>query len=241
MFLRFMNKLKIICALGIAALMVSCRNTKIAKDVEGTWTTTYQTVDELGETSNDDVTFVFKYKPSGDDEDGTFIEHRTSKYSDSDGTLTYNSNIGGRYSVISGDIYLTYDLATLHTSVDVLQNGNAYDYDGLDWNDRWELQNEAKKEMEEQKTLLRNDLTKALSEEYTNCNDIAYSLEDVKLDGNTLKCKSEFYGDLTMTKILSSGDNYDSGKASNEEVSNEEESYDDESYDEELLDTLPVE
>lgn len=107
---------KITWVLLCCLAFVSCNDDKLARQMEGTWKTSYS--ENYGDGSERVVqTMTFHYDEDSMEDDGTFVEELSGTITDSnledvDGTLTcrYRFRITGRWSVNMGDLDLTYDL-----------------------------------------------------------------------------------------------------------------------------------
>lgn len=193
-------------------LLTSCGSEKIAKDVEGWWETEYNVTDENGEPDKIYAQFIFKYDPTDDEYNGTFMELRSGSYYDSDGHIEYHTRVCGKYSVLFGDLILEYDLSSVSASTNISVN-NSYDYGNLDWEDRYEMSKITSGATRSAEKEVQSYLRKILIEEYTDCNDGMYSLDNIKIEDGILRCKSEIYGSLVMLKL-------NSGKKTSAETGN---------------------
>lgn len=105
-------------------LFISCNDTKLAKQLDGTWRSgTIQWSYDDGSKEEVVVTITFSYIEEYND-DGTFVEERSGIVKDIDlevldGSLNcnYRSSIKGRWEIIWGDLYLYYNVNTLEANV----------------------------------------------------------------------------------------------------------------------------
>ena len=108
-----MKKLATILLCSLA--LISCNDEKLAKQMEGTWETSYSANYDDG-SENVVQTMTFHYDEDSMEDDGTFVEVLSGTIRDTDldvdGTLTcrYRFRITGRWSVYMGDLSLTYNL-----------------------------------------------------------------------------------------------------------------------------------
>lgn len=124
-----LNKKKLtamVVSLCCCLAFTSCNDEKLAKQMEGTWQCSYTNAYDTGEKERVKQVMTFHYDESEDGEDGgTFVEELYGSVKDIDlvfvdGTIDcrYHSSISGTWSVELGDLYLTYDVATLEVELD---------------------------------------------------------------------------------------------------------------------------
>ncbi len=115
-----MNKLLLWAAL--TAVFVSCKDSEMAKQLDGAWTGGYNVSYDDGSKEHVNETLEFSYNENSENDNGTFTEVLDGKMhiSDDDGTMVckYRSRIEGRYEVLAGDLYLYYNMSTLAVDVD---------------------------------------------------------------------------------------------------------------------------
>ena len=117
------NKLKIISAAIICCLaFVSCNDSDLAKQMDGTWLASYKT-DEDGTRQKVKQTMTFQYDAEDEENDGTFVEEISGVLNETDpkaGTVQckYRSRIEGTWIISFGDLCLEYDVRTLKVEVD---------------------------------------------------------------------------------------------------------------------------
>lgn len=120
------KKIKAVAASLLCCLLfTSCDDEKLAKQMEGTWQSSYVTTYDTGAKERIEKVMTFMYDESDEMEDGgTFVEELYGNTKDIelvfvDGTVDcrYRSSIRGTWSVDFGDLYLTYNVATLEVEV----------------------------------------------------------------------------------------------------------------------------
>ena len=120
------DRLKVITFVLFCCLaLTSCNDEDLAKQLEGTWQSSYVTAYDTGAKERIEMTITFQYDENNEDEDGgTFVEELFGKVKDIDlmfidGTVNcqYHSRIEGTWSVDFGDLYLTYNVTTLEVEV----------------------------------------------------------------------------------------------------------------------------
>lgn len=199
---------------AIVALLASCNSEKLAKEMTGTWTSEYNVIGEDGEPDRIAVLFSFQYQPSGDN-DGTFTEIRSGSYSDGISSISYQTFVKGTYAIGFGNAFLEYDLSSIGVSTRASVR-NVF-HDALDWASNQEWRSATAKIGQGAENEFRQLISQSLREEYNDCNDILYTLDDVEIKGKVLKCESEIYGPLVMHKIDLSGDAVDETEEQDDE------------------------
>lgn len=120
------NKLKIISAAILCCLVLtSCNDEKLAKQLEGTWRSSYVATYDTGIKDRVEQVMTFQYDGNDESKDGgTFVEELYGNAKDIelmfvDGTVDcrYHCFIRGTWSVDFGDLYLTYNVNTLEVEV----------------------------------------------------------------------------------------------------------------------------
>ena len=104
----------------IATMLYSCKDSKLAKEMEGTWTTSYVTSYEDGTKSYVDEQITFKNDDTNKD-GGSFFEIRTGKeeIDEDEGNIKYRwiSKIEGTWKINIEDLVLYYNMSTLDVEV----------------------------------------------------------------------------------------------------------------------------
>ena len=108
--------------ISVSLLFTSCNDTKLAQQLDGIWTGGYNVSYDDGSKEHIKEILKFSFNDNSDNDNGTFTEVLEGKMhiSDDDGTMTcnYRSRIEGRYEVLTGDLYLYYNMSTLAVDVD---------------------------------------------------------------------------------------------------------------------------
>ena len=100
----------------------SCSDARLAEAADGEWVNTQQLTDEDGIPYTETTRYRFKHIDSGDKDGGTFTERTYIKQSgEEDGVaVSYrmSARVEGEWEFILGDLYMTYDLASLQVKMD---------------------------------------------------------------------------------------------------------------------------
>ena len=108
--------------ISIVLMMCSCKDSKIAKDMEGMWKRSYVTSYEDGTKSHVDEQISFQYDVSDNEKDGgTFVEMCTGlEETDEDeinAKYRWVSKIEGTWKIELGTLYQHYNLSTLEVEI----------------------------------------------------------------------------------------------------------------------------
>ena len=97
--------------------LTACEDAKLAKEASGTWETTLNLKDEYGTPYDQHQTYTFQYIEDDMKDGGTLIECTettlTEESDDIEVTYTAKTSIQGKYELIWGDLYITYNLSSL--------------------------------------------------------------------------------------------------------------------------------
>lgn len=125
-----MKKLILLAALPI--VFISCNDTKLAQQLDGSWQGGYSVSYDDGSKEYINETLEFSYNGDREDDNGTFTELLEGKMhlTDTDGSMAcnYRSRIEGQYEVLAGDLYLYYNVSTLTVDVDENDIDIAFDH-----------------------------------------------------------------------------------------------------------------
>ena len=125
-------------------LLCSCNDSKIAKDMEGTWTRSYITSYEDGTKSHVDEQTTFNYDATDEEKDGgTFIEICTGQEETEEDEINakyrWVSKIEGTWKIEFGSLYQHYDLSTLEVEISKNDVNLKIKDEAWLWNDWGEL------------------------------------------------------------------------------------------------------
>lgn len=121
----------------IILTIVSCDDSKTAKDMEGTWTRSYITPYEDGTKSHIDEQITYKYDASDEEKDGgSFVEICTGQEEEEEDNILYKyrwiSRIEGTWKIEFGYLYQHYNLSTLEVEIgknDLKMNAEGFGFD----------------------------------------------------------------------------------------------------------------
>lgn len=121
------NKLTILTILALlcSLALTSCGDAKLAKQMDGAWKGSYTVSYDDGAKEEVQKKIIFRYDEDNATEDGgSFVEELYGKMNNIDlemidGTMSYRyrSRITGKWEVLLGDLYLTYDIGSLEVKV----------------------------------------------------------------------------------------------------------------------------
>lgn len=116
------NKKSVLLVISIVLMMCSCKDSEIAKDMEGTWKRSYVTSYEDGTKSHVDEQISFQYDASDNEKDGgTFMEMCTGQEEADEDEINakyrWVSKIEGTWKIEFGTLYQHYNLSTLEVEI----------------------------------------------------------------------------------------------------------------------------
>lgn len=228
-------KLKLLLLSLLALCFTSCTDVKLAKDLNGTWKASANTVEDGNKMKQ---TFYERFKQSGSDAKGSLTEVLVTEVNNVDMgeakmDAGYQSYIKGTWEIKDGDLYTSYDLSTLKVKVGkdnlkVHDNGSLVAID--DYCDEHGLAILDGSSVDETIDMLQKEYIKGLQKTYKKENeetDKAY--RDVKIDGDEMSYITSNGSRLKFKKVKvnlkkiykGNGDGDDSGDddADNESAS----------------------
>lgn len=173
----------------LSALFSSCDDDRLSEAIQGTWNTQYnltsndQSVDSVNET------LVFK-KGNNDDTSGTLVEtkryiSKNYEYGDNTYDFVLDSYVEGKWEIIAGDLYVSYDVSTLRVSVEeksLKVHYSAYEVLSSDILDLVAEKNELEKQIQKS---CYSDMF-----DYYHCKkDESYQYSDLEINGNSMSFK----------------------------------------------------
>ena len=181
----------------------SCGDSKMAKELEGEWQAEYTATFSDGEKDETTEYITFSCQETSNNDDGTFVETRHTRtnemeYGEDTYQLQYTSRVEGTYSVMFGNLYLTYDLSTLQVNVtphDVKVTPGSLSSALEMMSDAFETLEDPRKDIARES---RKEVYSNLFELYQNNSDASF--KNLKVNGNTMSYDSED-GDITYTRI----------------------------------------
>lgn len=198
----------ILCYLSLFLIVTlcSCKDTKIARDMNGTWKRSYVTSYEDGTKSHIDEQISFHYDAIDKEKDGgTFVEICTGQEEADEDEINakyrWVSKIEGIWKIELGTLYQHYNLSTLEVEIGEDDVDLKIKDEAWLWNDWGELLTAglyAKHTIHEN---LKKETYKELFRSYKRLNnqdnqDIGYS--NVNINGNVLSYET---GDIGIVKL----------------------------------------
>jgi len=116
------NKKSVLLVISIVLMICSCKDSEIAKDMEGTWKRSYITSYEDGTKSYVDEQISFQYDAADNEKDGgTFMEMCTGQEETDEDEINakyrWVSKIEGTWKIELGTLYQHYNLSTLEVEI----------------------------------------------------------------------------------------------------------------------------
>lgn len=218
----------LICWLLFTAFFFgSCKDSKIAQEMDGTWTTSYVTSYEDGTKSFVDEQITFK-EDASINAGGTFFEIRTGQEEEDEdevnATYRWVSKIEGTWEVNVEDLVLNYNISSLNIEIGkedvdfeiknkalLLNDWGSLIVGGLYLRDN--LYKEIKKGVYKQMFRYYQNVNN-----YTKENGSSFS--DIQIQGNILSYETEDMGRIKYTRIGDNLGNDEVTKGTNEYRSN---------------------
>jgi hypothetical protein len=186
--------------------LFSCNDSKIAKEMEGTWTRSYVTSYEDGTKSHVDEQIAFKYDASDKENDGgSFVEICTGQEEEEEDNIRYKyrwvSRIEGTWKIELGSLYQHYNLSTLEVEIGK---------DDLKMDDGWFGFNLS--QLFPQELLMLTDVFKELKKEtykqlfrsyklHNNQDNQELGFNDVQVKDNILSYETGDMGKVTFHRV----------------------------------------
>lgn len=118
---KFPHVLKFAFITIIAIVFSSCNDSEMAKQLNGSWDCDMEMKDDEGNPYTQNRTLTFNYLEDATGFGGNFTEKNITNLSGTEDDIELNctvtSTINGKYEVIAGDLWLTYNLSSLDVSV----------------------------------------------------------------------------------------------------------------------------
>lgn len=200
------NILKTVLYGIVVVVLCSCKDTKIAKDMEGTWKRSYVTSYEDGTKSHVDEQVTFTYDASDEENDGgSFVEICTGQEEvDEDETNTkyrWVSKIEGTWKIELGTLYQRYNLSTLEVEIGKDDIDMKIKDEAWLWNDWWNLLTAGLYAKQNILENLKKETYKELFRSYQRQNtaykqDLGFN--DVQIHGNVMSYET---GDMGRVKL----------------------------------------
>lgn len=204
------NKKSVLLVISIVLMMCSCKDSEIAKDMEGTWKRSYVTSYEDGTKSHVDEQISFQYDASDNEKDGgTFMEMCTGQEEADEDEINakyrWVSKIEGTWKIEFGTLYQHYNLSTLEVEigkddVDLKIKDEAWLWN--DWGDLLTAGIYAKQTIYEN---LKKETYKELFRAYKRLNnqnmqDIGYP--DIQINSDVMSYKTGDMGRIEFNRVI---------------------------------------
>jgi hypothetical protein len=195
--------------LSFLLTLCSCKDTKIAKDMEGTWKRSYVTSYEDGTKSYVDEQVTFTYDASDEENDGgTFVEICTGQEEvDEDEANTkyrWVSKIEGTWKIELGTLYQRYNLSTLEVEIGKDDIDMKIKDEAWLWNDWWNLLTAGLYAKQNVLENLKKETYKELFRSYQRQNaaykqDLGFN--DVQIHGNVMSYETSDMGRVKLYRV----------------------------------------
>ncbi len=195
--------------LSFLLTLCSCKDTKIAKDMEGTWKRSYVTSYEDGTKSYVDEQVTFTYDASDEENDGgTFVEICTGQEEvDEDEANTkyrWVSKIEGTWKIELGTLYQRYNLSTLEVEIGKDDIDMKIKDEAWLWNDWWNLLTAGLYAKQNILENLKKETYKELFRSYQRQNaaykqDLGFN--DVQIHGNVMSYETSDMGRVKLYRV----------------------------------------
>ena len=192
--------------LSFLLTLCSCKDAKIAKDMEGTWKRSYVTSYEDGTKSYVDEQVTFTYDASDEENvGGSFVEICTGQEEvDEDEANTkyrWVSKIEGTWKIELGTLYQRYNLSTLEVEIGKDDIDMKIKDEAWLWNDWWNLLTAGLYAKQNILENLKKETYKELFRSYQRQNtaykqDLGFN--DVQIHGNVMSYET---GDMGRVKL----------------------------------------
>ena len=195
--------------LSFLLTLCSCKDTKIAKDMEGTWKRSYVTSYEDGTKSYVDEQVTFTYDASDEENDGgSFVEICTGQEEvDEDEANTkyrWVSKIEGTWKIELGTLYQRYNLSTLEVEIGKDDIDMKIKDEAWLWNDWWNLLTAGLYAKQNILENLKKETYKELFRSYQRQNaaykqDLGFN--DVQIHGNVMSYETSDMGRVKLYRV----------------------------------------
>lgn len=210
---KFPHVLKFAFITIIAIVFSSCNDSEMAKQLNGSWDCDMEMKDDEGNPYTQNRTLTFNYLEDATGFGGNFTEKNITNLSGTEDDIELNctvtSTINGKYEVIAGDLWLTYNLSSLDVSVSNVNYDLSDDADffsALSY-----LGNALPSAMLGQEIVDKKELVKEirrscyqeLYRNYESNNDDGNGacLEELKITNDAMSCKTADSGIVTLYRV----------------------------------------
>jgi hypothetical protein len=213
--MKTLYKIYALLMMAVVFTLCSCNDSKIAKEMDGTWKGSYTTSYEDGTKSHVDEQITFTYDAADNEKDGgTFIEICTGQEEIDEDEINakyrWVSKIDGTWKIELGDLYQHYDISTLEVEigkddVDLKINDEAWLWN--DWSDLFRtslyIQQTIYKNLKKEtyKTLFRE------YQEYNDQDDQEIGYVGVKINGSVLSFETNDLGRVKFYRVKEKASN----------------------------------
>lgn len=207
----------------ITTTLYSCKDSKLAKEMEGTWTTSYVTSYEDGTKFYIDQQVTFK-NDNPETDGGSFIEIRTGKgeidENEVNAKFRWVSKIEGTWEINIEDLCIHYNISTLEVEIGEDDVDFKLKDDAWLWNDleTWiaqgmYLKNNLYKEF---KKIIYKQLFRYYEKNNNDLSNNGISFSEVKIHGSVLSYNTSDMGRIEYHRVSPKHNNNDSSLSNNE-------------------------
>ena len=216
------NKGRIVLfGIAVVLMLCSCKDSKIAKEMEGTWKRSYVTSYEDGTKSHVDEQVTFTYDASDDENDGgSFVEICTGQEEvDEDEANTkyrWVSKIEGTWKIELATLYQRYNLSTLEVEIGKDDIDMKIKDEAWLWNDWWNLLTTGLYAKHNILENLKKETYKELFRSYQRQNaaykqDLGFN--DVQIHGNVMSYETGDMGRVKLYRVKERKEKHPNSKA----------------------------
>ena len=195
--------------IAVVLVLCSCKDTKIAKNMEGTWKRSYVTSYEDGTKSHVDEQITYNYDASDKENDGgTFVEICTGQEEADDDEFNakyrWVSKIEGTWKIELGNLYQHYNISTLEVEIGKDDVDLKVKDEAWLWNDWGELLSAGLYAQQTFYKDLKKNTYKELFRTYKRLNnqdnqDIGFP--DVQINGSVLSYETSDMGKVKFYRV----------------------------------------
>jgi hypothetical protein len=204
------NNWRLVLLISLILLFISsCKDSEIAKDIEGTWKRSYVTSYDDGTKSHVNEQVTFAYDTADKEKDGgTFTEICTGQEEDDEDEINaryrWVSKIEGTWKIELGTLYQHYNLSTLEVEIGKDDVDWKFKDEAYLWNDWDELLTIG---LHTQQTIykeLKKETYKQLFQSYKSLNDQNnedIGFPEVQIKGNVMSFETDDMGKVKFYRV----------------------------------------
>lgn len=205
----YCNRKSILLVSLILLFMCSCKDSEIAKNMEGTWKRSSVTSYDDGTKSYVDEQITFTYDATATEEnDGTFTEISTGQEEEDEDEINakyrWVSKIEGTWKIEQGTLYMHYNLSTLEVEIGKDDVNLKIKYEAWLWNDWAGLLTAGQYSQQNIYKELKKETYRQLFRSYKSHNDQDYDnlgFSEVKINGNIMSYETSDMGKIKYYRV----------------------------------------